>query len=146
MRNRLLFIFATFMLAFTVVGLNAQKRFDSKKLYTVSFVKYKGKALTYSGVAPKMKLSPLNEADKTQLWGIADLSGSYRFVNPFDNLAIQAGENGLIQAVETNGSDEMQLWLVKPEGKYVRLIPSNKANWITGQVMHVDGGHSTIKK
>lgn len=47
MRNRLLFIFATFMLAFTVVGLNAQKSFDSKKLYTVSSVKYKGKALTY---------------------------------------------------------------------------------------------------
>lgn len=143
MRNRLLFIFATFMLAFTVVGLNAQKRFDSKKLYTVSSVKYKGKALTYSGVAPKMKLSPLNEADKTQLWGIADLSGSYRFVNPFDNLAIQAGENGLIQAVETNGSDEMQLWLVKPEGKYVRLIPSNKANWMAvckedGSIVLVD--------
>ena len=38
MRNRLLFIFATFMLAFTFVGLNAQKRFDSKKLYTVSSV------------------------------------------------------------------------------------------------------------
>lgn len=143
MRNRLLFIFATFMLAFTVVGLNAQKRFDSKKLYTVSSVKYKGKALTYSGVAPKMKLSPLNEADKTQLWGIADLSGSYRFVNPFDNLAIQAGENGLIQAVETNGSDEMQLWLVKPEGKYVCLIPSNKANWMAvckedGSIVLVD--------
>lgn len=143
MRNRLLFIFATFMLAFTVVGLNAQKSFDSKKLYTVSSVKYKGKALTYSGVAPKMKLSPLNEADKTQLWGIADLSGSYRFVNPFDNLAIQAGENGLIQAVETNGSDEMQLWLVKPEGKYVRLIPSNKANWMAvckedGSIVLVD--------
>lgn len=143
MRNRLLFIFATFMLAFTVVGLNAQKRFDSKKLYTVSSVKYKGKALTYSGVAPKMKLSPLNEADKTQLWGIADLSGSYRFVNPFDNLAIQAGENGLMQAVETNGSDEMQLWLVKPEGKYVRLIPSNKANWMAvckedGSIVLVD--------
>lgn len=143
MRNRLLFIFATFMLAFTVVGLNAQKRFDSKKLYTVSSVKYKGKALTYSGVAPKMKLSPLNEADKAQLWAIADLSGSYRLVNPFDNLAVQAGENGFVQAVETNGSDEMQLWLVKPEGKYVRLIPSNKANWMAvckddGSIVLVD--------
>lgn len=143
MRNRLLFIFATFMLAFTFVGLNAQKRFDNKKLYSVSSVKYKGKALTYSGVAPKMKLSPLNEADKTQLWGIADLSGSYRFVNPFDNLAIQAGENGLMQAVETNGSDEMQLWLIKPEGQYVRLVPSNKAQWMAlckedGRIVLVD--------
>lgn len=143
MRNRLLFVLTTFILVFTFAGVNAQKRFDNKKLYSVSSVKYKGKALTYSGVAPKMKLSPLNDADKTQLWGIADLSGSYRFVNPFDNLAIQAGENGLMQAVETNGSDEMQLWLVKPEGKYVRLIPSNKANWMAvckedGSIVLVD--------
>ena len=106
MRNRLLFILATLVFAFTFAGLDAQKRFDSKKLYSV------------------------NEADKAQLWSIADLSGSYRFVNPFDNQAIQAGENGFVQAVETNGSDEMQLWLIKPEGKYVRLIPSNKAQWM----------------
>ena len=26
------------------------------------------------------------------------------------------------------------------------FLLSNKANWITGQVMHVNGGHSTIKK
>lgn len=130
MRNRLFFVLATFMLVFTFVGLNAQTRFDSKKLYSVSSVKYKGKVWTYTGVAPKMKLSAANESDKAQLWSIADLSGSYRLVNPFDNLAVQAGDNGFVQAVETNGSDEMQLWLIKPEGKYVRLIPSNKASWM----------------
>ena len=37
----------------------------------------------------------------------------------------------------------MQLWLVKPEGKYVRLIPSNKANWMAvckedGSIVLVD--------
>ena len=143
MRNRLLFVLATFMFAFTFVGLNAQKRFDSKKLYTVSSVKYKDKVWTYSGVAPKMKLTAANEADKAQLWAIADLSGSYRLVNPFDNLAVQAGENGFVQAVETNGSDEMQLWLIKPEGKYVRLVPSNKAQWMAlckedGSIVLVD--------
>ena len=36
MRNRLLFILATLAFAFTFAGLNAQKRFDSKKLYSVS--------------------------------------------------------------------------------------------------------------
>ena len=143
MRNRLLFVLTIFILAFTFAGLNAQKRFDNKKLYSVSSVKYKGKVLTYSATTNKMKLSPLNESDKTQLWGITDLSGSYRFVNPFDNLAVQAGENGLVQAVETNGSDEMQLWLIKQEGKYVRLIPSNKAQWMAlckedGSVVLVD--------
>lgn len=94
MRNRLFFVLATFMLVFTFVGLNAQTRFDSKKLYSVSSVKYKGKVWTYTGVAPKMKLSAANESDKAQLWSIADLSGSYRLVNPFDNLAVQAGDNG----------------------------------------------------
>ena len=130
MRNRLLFVLFTLILGFTFAGLNAQKRFDSKKLYSVSSAKYKDKVWTYAGVAPKIRLSAINEADKAQLWSIADLSGSYRLVNPFENLAVQAGENGFVQAVETNGSDEMQLWLVKPEGKYVRLIPSNKANWM----------------
>ncbi len=130
MKHRLLFILTILVFAFTSVGLNAQKRFDSKKLYSVSSVKYKGKVWTYAGVAPKIKLSAANEADNAQLWSIADLSGSYRLVNPFDNLAIQAGDNGFVQAVETNGSDEMQLWLIQPEGKYVRLIPSNKANWM----------------
>lgn len=130
MRNRLLFILTTLVIAFMFSGLNAQNSFDSKKLYSVSSVKYKGKVWSYSGVAPKMKLAAANEADKAQLWAIADLSGSYRLVNPFDNLAVQAGENALVQAVETNGSDEMQLWLIKPEGKYIRFIPSNKSKWM----------------
>ena len=61
MRNRLLFILATLAFAFTFAGLNAQKRFDSKKLYSVSSVKYKGKVWTYAGVAPKIKLSAAND-------------------------------------------------------------------------------------
>ena len=143
MKHRLLFIVTILAMAFMFTGLNAQKRFDSKKLYSVSSVKYNGKAITYAGTAPKMKLSAANEADKAQLWAIADLSGSFRFVNPYDNLAIQAGDNGFVQAVETNGSDEMQLWLVQPEGKYVRLVPSNKSQWMAlckedGSIVLVD--------
>ena len=95
-----------------------------------------------------MKLTAANEADKAQLWTIADLSGSYRLVNPFDNLAVQAGENGFVQAVETNGSDEMQLWLIKPEGEYVRLVPSNKAQWMAlckedGSIVLVDAAKAS---
>ena len=130
MKRRLLFILTCFIVVLGVQSLYAQARYDKKKLYSVCSVKYPGKAWSYAGSAPKVKLVAANEADKAQLWGIADLSGSYRLFNPFDNLAIQAGANQFVQAVETNGSDEMQLWLIKPAGKYVQLIPSNKAQWI----------------
>ena len=143
MKRRLLFILTCFIVVLGVQSLYAQARYDKKKLYSVCSVKYPGKAWSYAGSAPKVKLVAANEADKAQLWGIADLSGSYRLINPFDNLAIQAGANQFVQAVETNGSDEMQLWLIKPAGKYVQLIPSNKAQWIAsckedGSVVLVD--------
>lgn len=126
MKHRFSIILACLLLIVSTSSLNAQKRFDNKKLYSVLSVKTKGKVWGFS--ATKLGLVAENESDKTQLWQIADLSGSFRFVNPYKNLALQAGEDGKVRAVETNGSDEMQLWLIKPAGNYVQLVPANKAS------------------
>lgn len=143
MRRRIFSILTCLIIALSLQTLSAQARFDRKKLYTVCSVKYPGKAWSYVGKAAKIQLTAVNETNKSQLWGIADLSGSFRFVNPYENQAVQAGANQFVQVVETNGSDEMQLWLIKPAGKYVQLIPSNKSKWIAsckedGSVVLVD--------
>ena len=128
MKHRLSIVIAFLLLMVTVGSLNAQKRFDDKKLYSVLSVKSAGKAWSHNAGVSKVGLVPTKETDKTQLWQIADLSGSFRLINPFVNLAIQAGEDGKVRAVETNGSDEMQLWLIKPAGKYFQLLPANKSS------------------
>ncbi len=130
MKRRLLFIFTCLMLVLGVQIVQAQSRFDRKKLYSIYSAKYADKAWSYAEKESKVHLVTANEADKAQLWGIEDLSGSFRFINPYDNMAVQAGANQFVQVVETNGSDEMQLWLIKQVGKYVQLIPSNKAKWV----------------
>ena len=129
MRRRIFSILICLVVAMCWQTLSAQARFDRKKLYSVCSVKYPGKAWSY-GKTAKIQLEAVNEANKAQLWGIADLSGSFRLVNPYENKAVQAGANQFVQVVETNGSDEMQLWLIKPAGKYVQFIPSNKSKWI----------------
>ena len=129
MKQRL-FVILTCLVFLAVQGLQAQVRFDKKKLYNVCSVKYPGKAWSYSGSAPNVKLATVSESDKQQQWSITDLSGSFRLINPFENRAVRAADNALAQVAEVNGSDEMQLWLIKPVGEYVQLIPSNKAQWV----------------
>ena len=129
MKQRL-FVILTCLVFLAVQGLQAQVRFDKKKLYNVCSVKYPGKAWSYSGSAPNVKLAAVSESDKQQQWSITDLSGSFRLINPFENRAVRAADNALAQVAEVNGSDEMQLWLIKPVGEYVQLISSNKAQWV----------------
>ena len=143
MRRRIFFILICLVTTFSLQTLFAQVRFDRKKLYSICSVKYPNKVWSYANKASNVQLMASHETNKSQLWGIADLSGSFRLVNPFDNQAVQAGANQVVQVVETNGSDEMQLWLIKPAGKYVQFIPSNKAKWIAackedGSVVLVD--------
>ena len=134
MKQRL-FVILTCLVFLAVQGLQAQVRFDKKKLYNVCSVKYPGKAWSYSGSAPNVKLATVSESDKQQQWSITDLSGSFRLINPFENRAVRAADNALAQVAEVNGSDEMQLWLIKPVGEYVQLIPkpfsaSRQARWL----------------
>lgn len=114
----------------TLLNVQSQVRFDKQKLYQICSAQYPDKVWSLQTTSSsKLLLAKANETDKKQLWSINDLSGSFRISNPYSNVAVQAAMP-FAQAVEINGSDEMQLWLIKPVGEYVQLIPSNKARWV----------------
>lgn len=61
-----------------------------------------------------------------QYWTLTELSGSWRLINPFSNLALRS-ESASVGVGENNGSDEAQLWTIvsAPRGQYM-LIPTNR--------------------
>lgn len=130
MNKKLHLLLPSLLLLLVVVTATAQSRFDRKKLYQIVPAEQTSQAWSYTAGTPKIQLSKADESNKTQLWSIADLSGSFRLVNPYDNLALQAAATRFVQTAETNGSDEMQLWLIKPAGDFVQFIPSNQAKWV----------------
>ena len=82
---------------------------------------------TSLGATPdgKLLLSATSESDPTQHWTFSELSGSYRIICPFNNLAIRVNGNS-IELGENNGSDEAQLWKV---GDGATLEPANKPGY-----------------
>lgn len=130
MKKHLTFILSCLLLLLVTGAATAQARFDRKKLYMVTPAGQPDKAWSFAANNPKIQLTSKNESNKSQLWSIADLSGSFRLINPYENQAVQAAANRFVQVAETNGSDEMQLWLIKPVGNYVQFIPSNQAKWV----------------
>ena len=61
------------------------------------------------------------------VWTVEELSGSYRLMNPFQNLAMHTTGDGAVCMTENNGSDESQLWkLESVQGKYYLLVPANR--------------------
>ena len=115
----------TIMLLLPAVRLSAQPKFDSKKLYVITSVRYSGKAIGYKSGAETAALVAVSETDNNQQWGVGDLSGSYRFINPFDSKAINARADKALGLADNNGSDESQLWTVEPSGDAFMLIPTN---------------------
>ena len=61
-----------------------------------------------------------------QYWTLTELSGSWRFINPFSNMALRS-ESASVGVGENNGSDEAQLWTVTAagSGRYT-LVPTNR--------------------
>lgn len=121
MKYRLFFI----LLFVCVFKGMAQITFDKNKLYVLSPVAQSGKVLGCRVSGQPAALISRDKTDKMQQWAVSDLSGSRRFINPFVNMSLHARSDNNVGVTENNGSDESQLWLVKPEGKYVRLVPAN---------------------
>ena len=126
-----------------VCTVHAQVGFARNKLYNIVPVNHPGKVLGYDAGSQRVLLNNSNEADKLQQWSITNLSGSFRFINPFENKAVHAKGDNTLGITENNGSDESQLWLVKKNGKYLQIFPSNSPELIlscssNGQFILVD--------
>lgn len=141
MRNILICLMCVWVC--TVCTVHAQVSFARNKLYNIVPVNYSGKALGYTSDSVKVILSTSNDADKLQQWTVTNLSGSFRFINPFENKAIHATGDNTLGITENNGSDESQLWLIKRNGKFLQIYPSNSPDLIlacqqNGRLLLVD--------
>lgn len=141
MRNILICLMCVWVC--TVCTVHAQVSFARNKLYNIVPVNYSGKALGYTSDSVKVILNTSNDADKLQQWTVTNLSGSFRFINPFENKAIHATGDNTLGITENNGSDESQLWLIKRNGKFLQIYPSNSPDLIlacqqNGRLLLVD--------
>ena len=64
-----------------------------------------------------------------QLFIMDELSGSWRFIDPFRHIALRVGEKGM-EFGEVNGSDEWQKWILTPlPGGRDSAVPANKPSF-----------------
>ena len=105
-----------------VLGVQAQKFKPGALYHLVSAVK--GLAVSENGKGG-LVLSKINEDNAGQHFTVNELSGSWRFINPFTNKAIRT-EGNAVEEGANNGSDEAQLWKVESDGKYLILVPTNR--------------------
>ncbi|MDE6460412.1 MAG: beta-galactosidase, partial [Paramuribaculum sp.] len=95
--------------------------FDSEKLYKI--VMEKNRQCCLEQVGATVKLVTNSQIKPAQLWHITQLSGSWRFINAESGMAVRADGN-LVTLGQDNGSDEAQLWKVKPVYPQAFLIIS----------------------
>lgn len=123
--TRNVFFSLVVLLALAAGRLSAQATFAKDKLYQVCSVKYPGKVLGYKSGSATAALVGQEHTDSFQQWGISGLSGSFRFINPFENRSLHARADKALGVTENNGSDESQLWMLVPAGEAVLLVPTN---------------------
>ncbi len=118
------FLFFALMLVAICLPTKAQQAFEKGALYLIRSKKYADVVANY-GEPKDGAAVTLQSADKcgaSRLWNVADLSGSVRFINPFDNMSIHATGAGKIEITENNGSDESQLWKLEKVGENSYLL------------------------
>ncbi len=124
-------LFLVFYLAVLLGGLSpawAQPAFEKGALYLLRPAADAGAVVAYEGGQGSAARLMKNAADTPSAqWTVTDLSGSVRFINPFQNLALQANAaSGTVKIAENNGSDESQLWKLEAAGKGTYLlVPAN---------------------
>ena len=108
----------------------AQVNFAKDKLYNIAPAGQKGKVIGYKAGGGEALLVKQRAADQLQQWALSNLSGSFRILNPFENKAVHNKAGQAVGITENNGSDESQLWIVRENGKYVQIFPSNSPDLI----------------
>ena len=104
---------------------HAQVGFAKNRLYNVIPADVAEWAMGYKPGDATASLLKLDAADRAQQWMVSNLSSSFRFINPFDNKAVHARTDNSLGITDNNGSDESQLWTIRPKGKYMQIFPTN---------------------
>lgn len=112
------------VLCLSIMGAQAQSFKQGVLYHVVSAIK--GQVVDFD-TQGNLVLSKLNSNAPNQHFTANELSGSWRFINPFTNQALRTQGDALALG-ENNGSDEAQLWKVQTDGQYVNLIPTNRPN------------------
>ena len=118
------------LLTCVVSTMQAQVKFAKDKLYNIVPIGQSKQAIGYKSGTTQAVLLPLDGQDQLQQWSITDLSGSFRFITPFENKAINATSDNTAGITENHGSDESQLLAIRQKGKTYQLIPSNRMSLI----------------
>ena len=133
MKKNIVLLVFMFMLLGAMSPVKAEMVFEKSGLYRIRSVKYRTTVLSYNEAKESMpiELQVFTENNVRNLWNVKELSGSIRFVNPFNNFSIHANSDGKIELAENNGSDESQLWNLEPvtEGKYL-LVAANRPDMV----------------
>ena len=122
--------FLTFVLSVAIaMPVSAEITIEKGGLYMIRSKKYPGAVMSFAKAenGTAVQLQSTDKCGASSLWNVADLSGSYRFINPFDNLSIHATSADKIEITENNGSDESQLWKLEPvAGNAYLLVAANR--------------------
>ncbi|MDO4163848.1 MAG: glycoside hydrolase family 2 TIM barrel-domain containing protein [Bacteroides sp.] len=113
---------------FSISSAWSQSSFEKNQQYVLKPSGCPGKVLDFTGGSGSpVRANDEKPESRGQVWTVTELSGSIRFINPFQNLAIHSASDGRILVTENNGSDESQLWKLEKAGKDAYLlIPANK--------------------
>lgn len=134
------------LLPFGVEAQSGMKPFDANKVYNIALPQANNRVISYND-----RLNPVlvqqNAKDNAQQWVVTNLSGSYRFINPFENKALHVRSNNQLGITENNGSDESQLWTLKAvSDNQVQLIPTNTPSMVlalaNGRLQLVDAAQA----
>jgi hypothetical protein len=81
--------FLTFVLSVAIaMPVSAEITIEKGGLYMIRSKKYPGAVVSFAKAenGTAVQLQSADKCGASSLWNVADLSGSYRFINPFDNL------------------------------------------------------------
>lgn len=109
------------------------QRYTRGVLYHLQPAGESTKAVAYDEQGGTVFLAKFNASVPDQHFVLTELSGSWRIINPFSNLALRV-EGNAVTTGENNGSDEAQLWKVEKHGSHLWLVPANRS----GSVVAVD--------
>ena len=126
------------IMAITALSMTAQTTYERGVLYHLRSVAFGTLADAGSG-----NLVPADEQAEGQYWNVGELSGSWRLICPFKDVALRAAQQQ-VETGEVNGSDEMQIWKIEGVKGGVILTPTNRPD--VAMCAEKDGSISLISR